>query len=309
MTHAVRYAVVVLLVAAMSSVAGAQRERPRDEWLSQPVDDATLDGFSSGFVYDHELPLEVEVLDRHEEDGVVREHLSFQSTPGERVTAFYVESTTADSRPRPGLVLLHGGGAEGKDGQARTATRFARDGIATLAIDMKHFGERNTSLLTTFTEAEKHENLYNAPDVYMRWVEQTVKDAGRAFDLLVDSGVDARRIGLYGSSRGAVAATIASAVDERFAAVVLHYGGHFDGLEREHLAAACPANYIGRISPRPLLMLNGTFDADFDQAASVNPMFDLARDPKTILWTEGGHGRASESNLDAMHAWVRRALE
>ncbi len=308
MTHAVRYAVVVLLVAAMSSVAGAQQERPGDEWLDQPVDDATFEGFSGRFTYDRESPLDVETLERHDEDGVVREHLSFQGTPGERVFAYYFEATPASSAP-PGLILLHGGGAEGKNGQTRMATRFARDGIAVLAIDMKHYGERKTGLLTTFTEAEKHENLYNAPDVYMRWVEQTVKDVGRAFDLLLEHGVDARRIGLYGSSRGAVAATIASAVDERFAAVVLHYGGHFDALERDHLAAACPANYIGRVSPRPLLMLNGTFDADFDKAASVDPMFDLARDPKTILWTEGGHGRASESNLDAMHAWVRRALE
>lgn len=184
MTRAVRYAVVVLVVAAMSSVAGAQQEKPRDEWLDQPVDDATFEGFSSRFTYDRELALDVETLERHHEDGVV-----------------------------------------------------------------------------------------------------------------------------YGSSRGAVAATIASAADERIAAVVLHYGGHFDALERDHLAAACPANYIGRFSPRPLLMLNGTFDADFDKVASVDPIFDMAGEPKTIRWTEGGHGRASEKNLEAMHAWVREALK
>lgn len=38
-------------------------------------------------------------------------------------------------------------------------------------------------------------------------------------------------------------------VDRRLAAVAAIYGGHFDRAEREHRAAACPANCIGRISP------------------------------------------------------------
>ena len=38
---------------------------------------------------------------------------------------------------------------------------LARAGFSVLALDMQHFGERSSNLLTTFTEQEKHERLYN----------------------------------------------------------------------------------------------------------------------------------------------------
>ncbi len=127
MTHAVRYAVVVLLVAAMSSVAGAQQERPGDEWLDQPVDDATFEGFSGRFTYDRESLLDVETLERHDEDGVVREHLSFQGTPGERVFAYYFEATPASSAP-PGLFSCTEAVQKGRTG--RPEWRLGSPGMA-----------------------------------------------------------------------------------------------------------------------------------------------------------------------------------
>lgn len=303
--------VVIAAAVLLSSTAVAQHERPRDEWLSQPVDDSTFEAYSSFFTYDAALPLDVEVLDREEQEGIVKEHLSFQSTPGERVFANHYEVPATGTGSKPGMILLHGGGRRGKDGLGvvRSGTDFARSGFSVLAIDMKYFGERDTGLMTTFSEPDKHASLYNQPSLYLEWVAQTVKDVGRAFDLLVQRGVDETRIGLSGGSRGAVVGTIAAAVERRIAAIVISYGGHFDGLERQHLAAACPANYIGRISPRPLLMANGTFDADFDKVASVDPMFALAGEPKTILWTEGGHGRISAENRDKLFEWVRETLK
>ncbi len=308
MTHRLRYVALTILVVVSTGSAWAQHERARDQWLSQPVDDQAFEAYLGFFTYDSALPFDVEVLDRDEQEGIVKEHLTFQSTPGERVFANYYEVVAPGSVSKPGLILLHGGGGRGKDAMGRWAERFAREGLNVLAIDMKYYGERNTGLLATFTNAEKHVKLYNQPSLYLEWMAQNVKDVGRAFDLLVERGADEQRIGLYGISRGAVVGMIATAAEKRIAAVVLSYGGHFDALERTHLAAACPANYIGRISPRPLLMLNGTFDADFDKVASVDPMIALAGEPKTILWTEGGHGRASEENREAMVAWVRETL-
>jgi dienelactone hydrolase len=132
------------------------------------------------------------------------------------------------------------------------------------------------------------------------------KDVSRSYDLLVaDKGVDATRIALVGRSRGAIAASIAGAIDRRFRGVAMLYGGHFDALETSHLPAACPANYIGRIAPRPLLMMNGTEDSDMIRDRSVEPLFKLARQPKRIIWTPGGHMFMTEEHRAALIQWLQ----
>ena len=113
-------------------------------------------------------------------------------------------------------------------------------------------------------------------------------------------GVDPLRTGLVGLSRGAVIASIIAGADRRLSPVVLEYGGHFDGGESGHLPAACPANYIGRIAPRPLLMINGTEESVMNKDSSVEPLFKLARQPKQIIWTDGGHMFMTEENRAAM---------
>jgi len=179
-----------------------------------------------------------------------------------------------------------------------------------LAIDMQYFGERSTSLLTTFAEQEKHDRLYNQPSVYLAWVTQTAKDVKRGFDLLVEQrNADARRLALVGFSRGAILASIVGGSDSRFAAVGLLFGGHFDALETSHLPAACPANYVGRIAPRPLLMVNGTQDSDMVRDRSVEPLYRLARQPKEIIWTDGGHGFMAEEHRAAIVQWLQDKLK
>jgi hypothetical protein len=102
---------------------------------------------------------------------------------------------------------------------------------------------------------------------------------------------------------------IAGAADRRLAAVAMLYGGHFDALERGHLPAACPANYIGRISPRPLLMINGTRDTDMIKETSVEPLQRLAKQPKTILWAETGHQLPTEEHRSALLRWLQDSLK
>ncbi len=304
------HAAILLALVWNSGTARAQDPAPGDEWLTSPVNDLTFETYLQFFVYDRNLPFDVQVVDETEEGGIRKEHLSFESTLGERVFANLYRSRTLPPSGWPAVIALHGGGPSGKDsrGTQRLAANLTRLGFGVLNIDMKHFGERNTGLMTTFTEDNKHERLYNQEDVYLAWMVQTVKDVGRSLDLLVEKGADPGRIGLYGFSRGAVAASVAGGADRRLSAVVLSYGGHFDKMEDGHLPAACPANYIGRISPRPLLMLNGLNDADFLKETSVDPTYRLAKEPKRILWTDGGHGRASEENLAAMYQWLQDKL-
>jgi dienelactone hydrolase len=304
----------LLLLAAGTAIASsptAETPAAGDAWLSRPVDDQTFQTYLDFFAYDRKLPFDLRLMDTEEKDGVKREHLSFQSTRGVRVYAHFYRASA--SRQGPSVILLHGGAPAGKDnpGVRFVAPLIARSGPSVLAIDMQYFGERASDVLTTFTEQEKHDRLYNRPPAYLAWVTQTVKDVSRSLDFLVEQrGADARRIGLIGLSRGAIVATIAGAADRRLAAVALIYGGHFDALEREHLPAACPANYIGRISPRPLLMINGTHDTDMIKETSVEPLQRLARQPKTILWEESGHQAIlTEEHRSFLLRWLHESLK
>jgi dienelactone hydrolase len=299
-----------LLLRVGAPLAAQAPVRPEgDEWLRKPVDDATFRTFLSFFAYDQKLPLDTRVTRSEEIEGVRVELLSFQSSAGVRVTA-RLNHTPGETTGGPGVVLVHGGSGAGKDtpGYRALAEFFARAGFTTLAIDLQYFGARKTDLLTTFTETEKHERLYNQPSAYLAWVTQTVKDAGRGYDLLVEHGVDPKRIALVGFSRGAQLAYIVGAAEQRFATVVAMMGGHFDANETGHLPAACAANYIGRISPRPLLMVNGTLDADYPAEIAVTPLERLARQPKKILWREIPHQLPQEETRVAVAQWLREHL-
>jgi dipeptidyl aminopeptidase/acylaminoacyl peptidase len=311
MTRSVVVALVGLVLSG-STAAPAEPPSDGDRWLTRPVDDRTFATYLEFFAYDKQLPLELQVTRSDEDQGLRTERLSYQSTPGVRVTALLVQPPGQTAARRRAVVLLHGGGPRGKDNPTVTAisTLLARAGFMVLAIDMQYFGERSTSLLTTFAEQEKHDRLYNQPSVYLAWVTQAAKDVKRGFDLLVEQrSADARRVALVGFSRGAILASIVGGCDGRFAAVGLLFGGHFDALETSHLPAACPANYVGRIAPRPLLMVNGTRDSDMVRDRSVEPLYRLARRPKEIVWTDGGHGFMTEEHRAAIVQWLQNKLK
>jgi len=305
---------VLLLIGGIFTITAGlvAQDRATDKWLTQPVDDTTYQTYAEFFSYDRGLPFETKVIASDQHDGINREHLSFQSTPGVRVFANYYSPGGRAATEGPALIVLHGGSVQGKDSRyvEDLAELVVRAGWSALAIDLQYFGERSTDLLTTFTEQDKHDHLYNRPGVYLTWIVQNVKDISRSFDFLVgEKGVDASRIGLFGISRGAQVSMIAGAVERRLVAVMLLHGGHFDAAEKEHLPAACPANHIGRISPRPLLMVNGTRDSDYDRTASVEPLFELAGEPKNIIWVEGGHMSLEEEHRSAMVQWLRQNLK
>ena len=130
------------------------------------------------------------------------------------------------------------------------------------------------------------------------------------FDWLVaERKADPKRIALVGFSRGAEVGIVVGAAERRLAAVVSLYGGHFDALETGHLPAACPANYIGRISPRPLLMVNGTQDTDFDRATTVLPLQKLARKPNQFIWVETGHTVPPADTMADIIRWLAEKVK
>lgn len=301
-----------LIVAGLAAVTAGPIQAQQwesDEWLEQPVNQATFETYLEFFTYDSELPFDLQTRSVSEEEGIRVEHLSFTSTPGEVVFADYYTASTA-TRDRPHVILVHGGIRPGKATVQPLADFLVRRGFTVIAIDMPYFGDRDTGLLESFSESDKHENLYNRESTYLQWVIQLVRDVGRTIDLLQDHfGADPERIAYVGFSRGAQAGFIVVGADERLRAAALMYGGHFDRSETGHLAAACPANYIGRISPRPLWILNGTFDGDYDRERSVEPLHALVGQPTEIHWVETGHQRPRETDLELMADWLTSVLQ
>ena len=279
-----------------------------DPWLEDPVDDATFRTFLDFFSYDAELPLDVEVRETERRDGVIVRRITYQSTPGELVPALFYTSV-GGVEGRPTLIELHGASGSAKDEPSYRvrAERAVRAGFNVFVFDMPHFGERRTDLLQTHSNPEKHERLYNRPALYRDWIIQIAIDARRAVDLVIERGADPDRIGLLGYSRGGVLAPIVGAVEPRFQAVASVLGGHMDALEQKHLAPACPANYIGRISPRPLLLVGGNYDADHIRETSLEPLSKLAREPVQIVWTEAGHMLLPE-HVQLIIDWFREHL-
>lgn len=300
-------AFIILAVLAIQPSSYIQDETGC-EWLEKSVDDSTFKTYLEFFVYEKDLLFDLQIIDVTEKEGIRKEHISFQSTRGERIFANFYSTIGPSSEKRPAVILLHGGGFLGKDlPSARFFTeRTVRAGWRVLAIDMKYYGERKTDLLTTFGSKEKREKLYNNLPIYLAWVIQTVKDVSRSFDFLVQQkGADPEKISLFGISRGAVVGTIAGAVEQRLKAVMLIHGGHSSrGIK--HMPAACPANYVGRISPRPLLMVNGTKDTIFEKDHAVLPLYDLAKEPKRIIWIEGGHGAISDETQTELRQWMEK---
>jgi dienelactone hydrolase len=297
-----------MLLAA--TAAGAQ-DRPTDQWLTSPVDRTTFEAYKDFFVYDSEVPFQTRLFSESSQQGVREEHLSFQSTPGLTVTARLYQAQGLEIGDAPAVVFLHGGGIQGKDPAIFVALhRFlARAGVSVLAIDMWRFGERDDGFLGGGSEQERHELLYNNESVYLEWVQQTVKEVSRSLDFLVEErGADPERIGLVGFSRGAVVSMIAGAAEERFGAVALLHGGHFDFFEDGHRAAACPANYLGHIE-RPMFFINSETDQDFLPETAILPVHRLAGPSAEVYWTTaGGHGALNDDDRSALAAWLKGNL-
>ena len=97
--HRVPYLVLVLVaIAAVSLVSTLADERPTDEWLTQPVDDATFRTYLDFFAYDSGVAFDLKRSDVEESQGLRIEDLSFQSTPGVRVTAKVFRLTKSTNR-------------------------------------------------------------------------------------------------------------------------------------------------------------------------------------------------------------------
>lgn len=251
--------------------------------------------------YDAARPLNVQIRTDEVRGTYRRIDFTFDGCagdPGQPVPALLTLPVQGPG-PFPLLVMLHGIGMD-KGFLDEVAERFAGEGFAATTFDQYMQGEREL----------KHDRpLEQAVALWQRGA-MTVNEARRLVDYVeTRPEIDRSRIYLIGASYGAVTGATAAAFDPRFQAVVLVYGGGdlrlMAGSDEVRKAVGPLADVAGeiaawiaapfdpvrnvyRISPRPILFLNGEKDRIVPPAAA-QALFDAAHEPKEIKWYPTDH--------------------
>lgn len=267
------------------------------------------DALRSIYDYDANAPLDVQPGETRSMGAYAVEGLSFCGAGGERVPAVLIRPTGVE-RP-PCVLFLHGLGGSKHDAEFAAAA-LAPQGLAVLAIDAALHGERAQGELELTPEFA----TVGGPLV------RTVIDNRRAIDYIATrDDVNAARVVLVGVSMGAILGSIVAGVDERVdAAALLVGGGDWDQLlatsehplvQRLRAAAAGPGsmahvdpvNFAGHISPRPVLLVNGTQDTIIPRVAA-EALQAAVGEPREIIWYEGGHVDLPLDVLAAVLSWI-----
>ncbi len=249
----------------------------------------------------------------------------YTSANGEKVPALFFEPRNVKP-PYPCVIIQHGYGSSKSDVKGMGALQFTMKGYAVFAIDAQYHGERKVhgkDIFSTDIESDA------------KAMVQTVIDLRRATDLLQNrNGVDSKRISYLGVSMGAILGSIFAGVDTRIKAPVLVVGGGDwktlvseskigpARIMRRELEAgrmppvdviakklqfAEPLNFIWRISPRPVLLINNKHDTIVPTNAN-KLLHEKARDPKKIVWLDGIPGDPT-GHIPPINEMLFKALE
>ena len=152
-------------------------------------------------------------------------------------------------------------------------------------------------------------------------IRRAARRIAPSFSLAADylasrADVDTSRLVLVATSFAVPFAVRAAAADRRFANVGLVYGaGKMEDVLAANLtlrprflrpvaawlamrpfAEFAPERYVGRIAPRPLVMVNGVDDPQMPRGA-VRSLYDAAGEPKSQIWLRTGHLMPTDSAL------------
>jgi dipeptidyl aminopeptidase/acylaminoacyl peptidase len=230
--------------------------------------------------------------------GLPYEELRLLTEDGLRIAAWYVPSAN-----RAAVILLHGTGGN-RGGGLGLGRDLAARGYGLLMLDLRAHGESDGAVSTM--------GLLEVRDVR----------AAAAY-LQSRPEVDAARIAVYGASLGAAVAIMAAAeipelravvADSSFASVewlagnqfgsllslppwmastVVLWGSLQTGLDATQMA---PAARVGRINPRPLMIIHGEQD-DVFKVENARLLARAAGEPKEV-WIVPGVGHTAAYATD-----------
>lgn len=236
--------------------------------------------------------------------------VSFPNSTGGRTGAYLVEPANLGPKKGPAVLFVHWLETDAPDSNRtqflREAIPLADDGVTSLLIETmwsnpKWFFTRDSG--RDFEESERQ-----------------VKDLGKALDfLLKQPKVDPARVAYVGHDFGAMYGMVLASRDKRvkwwaFQAATASFTDWFlllpkrDGADREafieKMAPLDPMKHIPSASP--VLLQFATKDR-FVPEARAKALIEAAREPKTVLWYDAGHGLTDKAVEDRL-AWLRRQM-
>ncbi len=157
-----------------------------------------------------------------EKDGLVEIAFSFSADAHNRVPGILIKPAASAPGRRAVVINLHGTGGN-KEGQRTLLVELARAGFIGVAIDGRYHGARakggKAAKSTEYVAAIGR--AFDAPGQEYPFFYDTAWDVMRLIDYLATrADVDARRIGLWGFSKGGIETYLTAAADPRVAAAV-----------------------------------------------------------------------------------------
>ncbi len=242
--------------------------------------------------YDQDLPLKDSVNLLRDTTGYELYDVTFSSVHNQTVTALLTVPKTGGN-PHPVIILMHGLGDRKTVDYIETGNDyFLKSGYAVLRLDIAKHGERY-----------EDDYDFSFTGEYRYWsreiIIQTVFDLRRAVDFIqTREELDADRIGYFGISLGGIIGTVFSGVEPRVKVPVITLAGGdmnlmfgMDALSddtKDYLSMIEPNNFVEKIAPRPLLMINAEND-DVVPPLMSKLMFKKAMEPKEIIWYPAKH--------------------
>ena len=256
------------------------------------------------------------------EGSVKVERIVYTTFDGTRVPALL--AIPRATPPRGCLVWENGLGSR-KEDSSSVWPGAAGLGLATFSIDFRYHGERAEN-------PDELERVLRRPARVADLVRGSVSDLARGLDYL-DSRPECRHnLGYAGLSLGGMIGTVLSGRDRRVRASVIMSTPPswrallrrtdliLPGIEKkpgllraalQMLSPLDPERWIGKIAPRPVMVMIGRRDQLVPPAAA-REVEAAARDPKLVINYNGGHipltGKASARNAGRIGSFLLRYL-
>jgi pimeloyl-ACP methyl ester carboxylesterase len=254
------------------------------------------------------LPLHAQVTDGGRQGSLRLEKVTYTSVDGSKVPALFAVPT--GTKPL-GCLIYQGGLGQTKEQFPQLRAGAAALRLATFTIDPRNTGARGS--------AARIRAAVETPETLAQTLGDTVVDLRMGLDYLETRRDCHHNVGYLGTSFGGVLGVLLAAQDPRIKAVVLtSIGATFkesmlvSAAAAQHdseipvivpgaasdpallahavrvLGAYDPVKWIGRIAPRPLMLINGRFDPVVTPVDALE-LAAAARRPKTVLYFDGGH--------------------
>lgn len=270
------------------------------------------------------VPLEVEVLERVEQPGYVREKIIFNPDAFSSVPAYVlIPEGAGPDNPRPAVLCAHGHGV-GKDTlagvaqpeyQKQFAVALAQQGFVTIAPDWRGFGERADRDEWVRRPGRDACNMAYMGYGYFGYqmLHLDICDAQRCLDYLQSRPeVDGGRLGCMGCSFGGTMTTYVSALDRRIkaAVIVCYLSTLSDALNDRGRGNTCGSQFMfglrgygdisdvaGLIAPRPCMVQIASRDNCFIEEDALAAYGHL----ETIYQAVGAADNLVLDHFDGVH--------